>query len=672
MPQNAPYKKEARFTTSKGDVRIRSYCAPEEIRRYDFDDEFGVHAQFKSLYTRRESLEADAADPEANIVLALSDDDRIIGFAVLAYPDEGERWLDLGPKLMMELRVIEVCRHWRSARLARELLAMALGHPAIEEKIAYMIGYSWTWDLDGTHLRAQEYRQVLIRLFETQGFREYETNEPNICLKQENLFMCRVGGRVPEDVIDRFNWLRFGIATEPEATADTAAAGHHAPARSLFHPLKEEGLTFLGIYYNWKKDRLSLRAGQQWDVSVDWRDYNHLFTVEHPLISDSRYLGHEQTLGIFEQHGLRPYLDDIVARIKKSRHLGLECYLEPRRGIQVINFMHGSMAARGHIYHALRAGGICCFDNRSKELEVLVDGLNMSRAASFKNAGAHLPFGGCRISVPARGLEITDHAGLGFVAYVIDRTRSVVGPDMGFPSEVADVIRREGYSTNIVGGYDSRLGPPSIPTAFGVYLALKEASYVKFGSLSLTGRKIVVQGAGAVGTALVEKYLAAEEADIHICDIQPQPVARLQAKLGGRVTVLDPDDVLDVDGDMLVPCAKGGILDQACIGRLKYDIVLGAANNTLRAADQKEEIRLARLLAGRGILYQVDWMHNTAGVIVAAETYLHQHKASLETVMHHVERVCRDGVRENFKAARANGITPTEQAYKHYNAVIYA
>lgn len=654
-------------------MRIRSFCSPEEIRMFIFDDEFGSHAQFKSLYTRRESLEADAAKPDANVVLALSDDDHIIGFAVLTYPDEGERWLELGPGLMIELRVIEVCRSWRSGKLARQLLKMAMDHPAIEDKIAYMVGYAWTWDLDGTGRRAQEYRQILIHLFETQGFEEYETNDFNICLKAENVFMCRVGSRVSDEVIERFSWLRFGITPEPEtvprAMGRKDVAWRSSP--SLLVPLREEGLTFLGIYYNWKRFCLTMRAAGEWDPTVDWDTYNRNFSIEHPLTTDTRYLGHEETLALFEKYGLRGYLDDIGERIKKGRHQGIECYYEHRRDIQVINYMHSNALARGHLYHALRSGGICLYDSDYDEMDMLDEGLKMSRATSFKNAGAQLPFGGGRISVRTHSLELSDHVGIGFIAYALDRSRCLVGPDMGFPVEIVDVIRREGFSPNIVGGFDSKIGSPSIPTAYGVLLALKEAAYAKFGTLSLNGKKIVVQGVGAVGFALVEKYLLNENAHIYVADIDPAPAQTLVSRFPGRVTALDPDQVFDFKGDILMPCAKNGILNSDTIGQLRYAIVLGAANNTLHAENQEEEIALAKLLDRKNILYQIDWMHNNAGSIGIAEAYLHQRDASLERVMAKVERVCRDGVRDNLRLAKAKGITPTEQAYEHFSSVIY-
>jgi len=200
------------LTTPRGDVRIRSFCSPGEIRKCTFDREFTFQADYKSLYTSRELLEKSAEQPEANVVLALVEQNHIIGYAVLAYPEPEERWADLGPEIMMEVAAIEVSRSWRSHKIAASILKMMVVHPQIEEKIVYMVGYSWTWDLNGTGQTAQQYRQMLINLFKPQGFKEYQTNEPNICLKSENLFMCRKGNNIRQVILDRFKWLRFGLS----------------------------------------------------------------------------------------------------------------------------------------------------------------------------------------------------------------------------------------------------------------------------------------------------------------------------------------------------------------------------------------------------------------------------------------------------------------------------
>ncbi|HEX5682050.1 MAG TPA: hypothetical protein VFX82_14560 [Desulfobacterales bacterium] len=198
-------------STTLGELRIRSFCTPDEIRQLSFDRQFGTHAHYRSLYTKRESLERKAEQPDTSVVLAIADSKHIVGFGVLAYPDSEERWAQLEPKLMMEVNAIEVSREWRSKKVARGIVQMMKVHPKIEEKIAYFVGYSWTWDLDGNRMTAQQYRQMMARLFEPFGFAEYQTNEPNICLKPENIFMARIGENVSKESQNQFKWLRFGM-----------------------------------------------------------------------------------------------------------------------------------------------------------------------------------------------------------------------------------------------------------------------------------------------------------------------------------------------------------------------------------------------------------------------------------------------------------------------------
>jgi len=203
---------EIRLVTHKGAVRICSFCSPEAIRQCTFDRRFATHAHFRSFYTNRELLEKAAEQPDADVVLALTEQNHIIGYGVLTYPDAQERWADLGPEKMMEVTAIEVCRGWRSHKIAPAILEMMVVHPQAEEKILYMVGYSWTWDLNGTGKTVRQYRQMLIKLFEAAGFKQYQTNEPNICLKPDNLFMCRVGNKIDQVILDRFKWLRFGLS----------------------------------------------------------------------------------------------------------------------------------------------------------------------------------------------------------------------------------------------------------------------------------------------------------------------------------------------------------------------------------------------------------------------------------------------------------------------------
>jgi acetoin utilization protein AcuA len=203
--------REKFWPTPNGRLRIRCGCTSEEIRHYTFDAQFGTYAHFRSLYTQRDTLEKIADHDDTNVVLALTGANHIVGFGVLDFPEPGERWAQLGAKRMMEVKAIEVCRDWRAAHVASRILGMLLQHPRLEEMVVYMVGYSWTWDLDGTGKTTQAYRNILLRLFEHHGFVEMQTNEPNICLKPENLFMARIGKNLSDEIILKFKWLRFGV-----------------------------------------------------------------------------------------------------------------------------------------------------------------------------------------------------------------------------------------------------------------------------------------------------------------------------------------------------------------------------------------------------------------------------------------------------------------------------
>lgn len=195
--------------TENGPVVLRSFCDPEEIRALEFEASFSRFSQYDPIISSKESLAKSAREPDANVALALSPQQTIIGFAVLAYPDPDERWVRVGEKITMEVMVIEVSRAWRGDGLAKALLELIVGHPLAEEKIFYMVGYSWTWDLEG--MPAIKYRDMMIRLFSHFDFQVFQTNEPNIMMHPENLFMARIGAGIDDATVRRFKMVRFNM-----------------------------------------------------------------------------------------------------------------------------------------------------------------------------------------------------------------------------------------------------------------------------------------------------------------------------------------------------------------------------------------------------------------------------------------------------------------------------
>jgi len=188
-----------------------TFASVDEIRGLSFDKQFTEHTGFRSIHTRVESLIRMAAEEDANVVLAVTGNENIVGFGVVAYPEPYHRWVRLEPKVMMEVKGIEVIRDWRQMGVGGALARGMLSHPEAEGKIIYLVGYTWTWDLDGAKMSASQYRKMIIRLFQLYQFREFTTNEPNISLDQNNLFMCRIGKNVGDRLRDEFKWLLFGV-----------------------------------------------------------------------------------------------------------------------------------------------------------------------------------------------------------------------------------------------------------------------------------------------------------------------------------------------------------------------------------------------------------------------------------------------------------------------------
>jgi len=148
-------------------------------------------------------------------------------------------------------------------------------------------------------------------------------------------------------------------------------------------------------------------------------------------------------------------------------------------------------------------------------------------------------------------------------------------------------------------------GDPSPFTARGVEAAMRACCERRFGSRELEGRTVALVGAGHVGTRLARR-LAKAGVKLLMADIDPSR-RELADKLGATWT--DPSSALFAEVDVLAPCALGGAVDEITVGRLRCQVVCGAANNQL-AHDG-----LAEDLAAHGILYGPDFIANAGGLV---------------------------------------------------------
>jgi len=192
-------------------ITIRSFCSPDQIDILSLKETFVESGRYNPILSKKESLIDAAMQPDANVTLAYTEDKKIIGIGILRYPHTDERWSKIEDRVMMEVSVIEIAGMWRSRGISKKLLGLLLDHPLREDRIIYMVGYSWTWDISGTDKSVIEYRNMLINLFAPFRFGIFPTNEPNVMMRPENLFMARIGANISESIRKKFKLIRFNL-----------------------------------------------------------------------------------------------------------------------------------------------------------------------------------------------------------------------------------------------------------------------------------------------------------------------------------------------------------------------------------------------------------------------------------------------------------------------------
>ncbi len=242
----------------------------------------------------------------------------------------------------------------------------------------------------------------------------------------------------------------------------------------------------------------------------------------------------------------------------------------------------------------------------SNELEALNDVLRLSRGMTYKNAISGLNLGGGKAVIIGDSRKNKSEALFRRFGKFVESLggKYITAEDVVVSTSDMVWVNME---TNNVVGLPGKSGDPSPVTAYGVYMGMKAAAKIQFGSDSLTGKKIAVQGVGHVGEYLVA-HLAKENADIYITDIHEDTLRSVSGKYGA--TVVGLNDIYGIDMDIYAPCALGATVNDDTLSQLKCSIIAGAANNQL-----KDETIHGEVMKDKGIIYVPDFMLNAGGVI---------------------------------------------------------
>lgn len=288
-----------------------------------------------------------------------------------------------------------------------------------------------------------------------------------------------------------------------------------------------------------------------------------------------------------------------------DNHEGVHFFSDPDSGLKTVIAVHNTNLGPG-------AGGTRLW-TYSDDQAASDDALRLSRAMSYKNAMAGIPFGGGK-GVIMRPEGEFDREAL-FAAYgrAIESLGGIycTAEDVGVSTADMHVVRRE---TRFVGGLDegpAASGDPSPVTADGVFRGLHVAASRIMGKPSLEGVRVAVQGLGHVGYNLCERLHAAG-AELIVADINPAVIDWAVSDLNAKAVSVEV--IHSVDADIYAPCALGGAINPNTIVGIKARIVGGAANNQLGSPE------MGQALKDRGILYCPDYVLNGGGIInVAAE-----------------------------------------------------
>ncbi len=251
-------------------------------------------------------------------------------------------------------------------------------------------------------------------------------------------------------------------------------------------------------------------------------------------------------------------------------------------------------------------GGVRAYPYRNFD-EALTDVLRLSKGMTYKAAVARTGTGGGKsVILTKAGTPKTEEVLLAFAEAVNQfNGHYICAEDVGMGVDDLAVVRQ---GTHYVVGlpHPKSSGDPSYFTAWGGYKGIQAVCQSLWGSPSVKGKTIAIQGLGAVGMKLAAT-LFWEGAHLVVADVDSARCA--QAAKSFAAKVVSPKEILSTPCDILAPCALGGILNPMTIPQLCCKAVAGVANNQLL----KEED--GRALMKRQILYAPDYVVNSGGLM---------------------------------------------------------
>jgi leucine dehydrogenase len=280
---------------------------------------------------------------------------------------------------------------------------------------------------------------------------------------------------------------------------------------------------------------------------------------------------------------------------------------DPSVGLKGIICLHS--LAIGPCLGGIRIYPYPDFDSALNDVKRLAEGM------TYKSVLAECGWGGGKSVIMAAPHQKTEELLLSFGRAINKLGGAYIGAeDVGStPKDVTIMSRATKYLVGLDNEKSS--GNPSSFTAWGVYRGIQASLKKVFGSDSVQGKTVAIQGVGSVGAFLAD-MLFWNGAKLILSDVNTEKAKKLAKQYGA--TYCAPEEIFSVSCDVFAPCALGGIINEKTIGKLSCAIVAGAANNQLLT--EKD----ADLLKEKNILYAPDFVINAGGLINVTQELMPQ------------------------------------------------
>jgi len=325
--------------------------------------------------------------------------------------------------------------------------------------------------------------------------------------------------------------------------------------------------------------------------------------------------------------------------VKPGRYI----WLDPESGLEAV--LHIDSLVLGPAVGGVRTKSYRTLNDAIADAEIL------ARAMTLKNAIAGLDAGGCKVVVRT-GPRLNRHKAFARLGRMLSELGEYVhtGADLGTSQEDLESLATTFANVHFP---DDRLVEAA---GVAVLRCIEACARVK--GRSAQDLRVAIQGAGIMGEA-VAYALRDQRAQLIIGDTEPERARQLADAVGGDVA--DADEILELDVDVVAPCAVGGVIDDRMARKIRAWAVCGAANNVMTSRATERE------LVDRDVLWVPD-------VISSAGAVTHGIATSLMGITDTRPLIDRLGVvaEEVLREAQLSARTPEQVAMDRAEARIAA